>query len=902
MRPLTQAQTSELYQYDAKVDQFLASGQVDSLLHYNRLKLALCKSSGNQTLWAWVCMETADFLEEQVGEPAAGEFLETMWPQRWHEPQNAKDCEPFAYMLAGQARFHMQKGKFVQATQAYEQVASWYEKYLFPEFEVEEMVFKPLGNCYTRLGENDKAIVVFQKGLQFCSNPESMAGFYLNLGKAYWNKDAFQEADRFYHEGLLLNRISAQKRGLLLGALAQSCLDQNRLQEALQNVTTSLALLKNEPAYHSRLTAGVVYTRLKRWHDAEKALTLASKEATNSFGAHSRELAKCRIAQAELLLEQGRCESSLEVSNQALNAVLPWFTAKNPFENPEETRFYEENAIFEALAIKAAAAAAFYDQSGNLESLRTALECHRLAWRAETNLRHAYQYGSSKLFLQHAARKREEAAMAIARKLFEKTADQSILNAAFQIAERSKAALLSEAIHDNLIEQRLASADTRPTQLGALKQNLAYFEKLLLLNPESAERPTWQREADELLSQIRQLEQSLKYSFQTGPLFEVITIRDIQNLLSKDETFVEYFVTPETMEVFVVQKNQEPAWLSVPLDDSLKALVTRFNGYFLDPNDMLNTPAAYLAVAFQLGLRVLPPDVRAHTDLLIVPDGFVNFIPFDALLTDAPAAGTTLRNASYLIRKHCVRYGWSGNVLAQQQKLTSHSRQTACFAPGFEHRERGLAPLLFNPQESPADAQLFSGPAANTSNFVQSAGQHRILHLSTHAFASVENKQPPRLELFDQPLYLPDIYALRLQTDLVTLSACQTGLGRNESGEGVMSLARAFAQAGAACVVSSLWSVNDRSTGQILAVFYRQLAGGVPISNALRNAKLQYLEDEQTPDLMQSPYYWAGLSMVGDNRRSGSTNTGIWWWVLAGVGCLSIIWCIRYHLKKRNDR
>ena len=101
MRPLTQAQTSELYQYDAKVDQFLASGQVDSLLHYNRLKLALCKSSGNQTLWAWVCMETADFLEEQVGEPAAGEFLETMWPQRWHEPQNAKDCEPFAYMLAG---------------------------------------------------------------------------------------------------------------------------------------------------------------------------------------------------------------------------------------------------------------------------------------------------------------------------------------------------------------------------------------------------------------------------------------------------------------------------------------------------------------------------------------------------------------------------------------------------------------------------------------------------------------------------------------------------------------------------------------------------------------------------------------------------------------------------------
>ena len=81
----------------------------------------------------------------------------------------------------------------------------------------------------------------------------------------------------------------------------------------------------------------------------------------------------------------------------------------------------------------------------------------------------------------------------------------------------------------------------------------------------------------------------------------------------------------------------------------------------------------------------------------------------------------------------------------------------------------------------------------------------------------VPQDQLPRLELFDQPLFLPSIYALPLQADLVTLSACQTGLGHEQSGEGVMSLARAFAQAGAACVVSSLWSVNDQSTSRLLA-------------------------------------------------------------------------------------
>ena len=96
----------------------------------------------------------------------------------------------------------------------------------------------------------------------------------------------------------------------------------------------------------------------------------------------------------------------------------------------------------------------------------------------------------------------------------------------------------------------------------------------------------------------------------------------------------------------------------------------------------------------------------------------------------------------------------------------------------------------------------------------------------------------------------------------MVLSACDTGLGKLETGEGIRSLGRSFAEAGAEVILFSLWNVYDESSSEIMIHFYRQLVAGYPIDEALRMAKLQYLQDAD--EIMRHPFYWSGFIATGD--------------------------------------
>lgn len=891
-------QSADVLRYNAQLDRFYAENNRDSFLFYLNLKAQASRQADSLALWSWLILQGADYLSETGDDAAATAYLEQQLPQCWRKPQTMAEWEAYSFVQATRGWNLAQAGRLVAAVQALEAAAAAYEQYHFADLDPVESLYKQLGNCYTRLGDNDKAIAVFQKALKMGGDPETLAGLYGNLGKAYWNQQDFHAAAKYYKKGLDFPKLSPLKRGLLLGAMAQTSLDQGLLPDARRDVTASLRLLEplGEPGqayrYHSRLTAGIIYTRTGKLPEAARMLDRAREDALAVFGRHSRELAKCDIARAEVWNAQGDFLPAITTANQALMAVCPNFSPQNPLKNPDPASFYEEIAIVEALTVKAEAAVSSYQINGDISWLSLALECHDLAWQAELKLRRIYQYTTSKLFLQSDARSREAHAMRAARLLYEKTLDPAVLARGFQMAERSKAALLNEAVHENLISQRLVSADPRLAQLGSLRQNLSYFEKQILLNSGSEALNDWRRDADLLVAQINQLESALKTDYPLPDYFSNIGTPETLDVLQEGEALLEYFVGPAYVELFVVRKNQPAIWHSCPLDQTLNTCFNQFQQYFSDQNAILNDPKGYLDAAWKLGELVLPPEARSVQKLLVVPDGFLNFLPFDALLLSAPDGATNLRNAAYLVRSHGVRFAWSLRVLRQQRALNKRAPAMALtLAPGFSDGRRGLAALPFNASEGPANAQLLGGAQATAADFLALAGNFRILHLSTHAFAETAGGQPPRLECFDQALYLPEIYALALKADLVTLSACQTGLGQSHAGEGVMSLARAFAQAGAACVVSSLWSVNDQSTGQLLDVFYRKLEAGESTAAAIRSAKLSYLGSPQIRGAMQSPYFWAGLSVVGDDRALVESDGNRWIWVLGLVVVLAgLLW------------
>jgi hypothetical protein len=375
--------------------------------------------------------------------------------------------------------------------------------------------------------------------------------------------------------------------------------------------------------------------------------------------------------------------------------------------------------------------------------------------------------------------------------------------------------------------------------------------------------------------------------------------------ITEGEILTEYFVSRNWLDVFVLSGSVVIAWHRVPNDADLQSLSSRFLTFFENAGAIIADPAGYLETAYALWQKIIPAETASAQRLTIVPDGFLNFIPFEALVTALPEGAPSLRTAAYLIRRQEIRYAWSLATLRQQEALISKAPKFLLgVAPLFEGGERGLAPLAAGKAEwqtLPAGKiQTLLGPLADTAHFITAAGQYRILHLSTHARADLRENRPPLIELYDAALLLPDIYALPLQADLVILSACQTGLGVEQKGEGVMSLARAFAQGGAACILSSLWSVNDRSTVRLFQDFYHETAEGQPVAAALRRAKLNYIDDKSIAATGQSPYFWAGMVAVGSNREINMPH-GFAWGLFGWLGLVvSVIVGLAYFMARRR--
>jgi CHAT domain-containing protein len=185
-----------------------------------------------------------------------------------------------------------------------------------------------------------------------------------------------------------------------------------------------------------------------------------------------------------------------------------------------------------------------------------------------------------------------------------------------------------------------------------------------------------------------------------------------------------------------------------------------------------------------------------------------------------------------------------------------------------------LGPLPASGEEVATVARLLSGSAwygeaASLETFRREAGRSRILHLSTHGkaddrtgdYAYLAFGVPGDSVAFDK-LYARDLYSLSLSADMVVLSACETGIGQLRRGEGIVSLARAFAYAGARSIFTTLWQVSDSKTAGLLRLFYKNISRGLSRDASLHQAKLDYLKNNRGEAL--HPFFWAGMIGIGD--------------------------------------
>ncbi|MEO1055114.1 MAG: CHAT domain-containing protein, partial [Bacteroidota bacterium] len=343
-------------------------------------------------------------------------------------------------------------------------------------------------------------------------------------------------------------------------------------------------------------------------------------------------------------------------------------------------------------------------------------------------------------------------------------------------------------------------------------------------------------------------------------------------------------------------KDDDPTVYSIPIDTTITEKIENFRS-LLSKKGLAETDSGYykkLSSESHYLFEKLLAQPLANLDekvkqLIIIPDAELGYLPFELLLTDQVGqAKLNFRTLPYLLKAYSVQYAYSttllldrvSNDLEATSGLISYapiyaSELTDSIAVERSGRYRdAIVPLEWNDKEAQAINQYVSGEtylaqAATESAFKANAKNSRILHLAMHAFVDDEDPMNSKLvftqdndSIEDGFLHTFELYNMDLNAELVVLSACETGYGKLVKGEGIMSLARGFSYAGVPSVVMSHWQVDDFSTSQIMELFYKNLADGLTKDEALRQAKLEFLET--TEELRTHPFFWGSFVLLGD--------------------------------------
>ncbi|MBL7827282.1 MAG: CHAT domain-containing protein [Saprospiraceae bacterium] len=389
----------------------------------------------------------------------------------------------------------------------------------------------------------------------------------------------------------------------------------------------------------------------------------------------------------------------------------------------------------------------------------------------------------------------------------------------------------------------------------------------------------------------------LKYDQQS------IGLKALQSRLTSNQTLLEYFTGDSSIFVFIVQQNSASI-RRLPRDFPLKQWVADFRsgvyGYHTTPKPTPQlyeqSTRQYAESALHLYEKLIKPfEKELKSELIIVPSEELANLPFEALLVANPKDLSSFAGYPFLVRQKAIHYAYSatfmvqlmdkqhrkkpeGNLLAMAPYFFRSPEQSQQLLNNEATRRFGLGELPYSGEEViraqkqiGVQSVIKLGAEADKAVFESLAPDFKMLHLATHGKANAKDGSfsfiafaADKAGSQDGLLTAGELYNFNLNADVVLLSACETGIGEVQRGEGISSLARAFAYAGAKCIISSLWSVNDRSTMELVDHFYGELKKGKPKNLALANAKRMYLD--QNPGRQSHPFFWAGMVAVGDMK------------------------------------
>ncbi|MEZ4847315.1 MAG: CHAT domain-containing protein [Bacteroidia bacterium] len=756
------------------------------------------------------------------------------------------------------------------------------------------------------------------------------------IGLEYFGLKDYEKSNQFFEKAFEMLQSPIQKGGTLVNL--GSLYTKNNPDKALDYYFKALPFL--EGSNHSYLTTclmniGIVYEGMGEFEKALKFHHQSLAIKKQILAPTSKEMIVAYINLGSVHLSMKKFDMAREYYQKSILFNLPEFTHQNVYRHPDRTQvpLYDASYI-NSLRGKGNTFWKEANENNDLGLLFHADTCFQLAMYTIEKMRKSFRDEDSKYSLLESYYDIYERAIQINLKIYELTRDTTYLYRVFNLTEKSKAVALSDVFKANRAWEHAALPSALTEKVERLKNELVYLESVIFQMKNGGDssvlvdaelQMTFKRRAyDSLLNEI---ESSYSAYYQLKYGAEVASMEEIQRQLSEEEVFITYFWGGEILFGLAISKD-DYQFFSREIPEDLSQKMREFHRILTSSEEL----PAFTRISADLYNSLLKP-LEGHLlnrKIIISPSGLLGLIPFEVLLKELPESNSlSFSSLPFLVQENPIAYTYSGTFLIEDKMTSTKSDKVLAFAPAFNSAENSASTELATNALSNQRKDTLRGKLANLkgiyrevallgelfsvlklekemateSAFKSLAQDYGILHLATHAI--INAAEPANSYLIftttndttsdkeDNNLYAWELYNMRLNAQMAVLSACNTGFGKLQRGEGVMSLGRAFAYAGVPSIVMSLWPAEDESTADLMGYFYEGLAEGQSKDEALRNAKLRFLKE--MPPSKHHPFYWAGFVVQGDAGPLKSNEIPLWIWGL----CVALIGCFYAILRKK---
>lgn len=745
-----------------------------------------------------------------------------------------------------------------------------------------------IGKLQYDAGDWQRAIDDYRRALEIRRATGDFAGqaFALqNMAAAYGALGEPAQALDLLRQGLPLCRSAKDRRceADTLRAVAGNCRELNQLPAAIENYQLSLSVRRamgdRRGEADTLAFLGLTQSRLSQTAAASSTLT-QSLDLAKSTGDRRTEAADMNYL----------AENSLRAGKPA--EAADWATRSLAVYHELQSRAGEEDAL-EQLA-RAESAQGNLDSARHhmeqalqlIEVSRTRADSEQLRASFFANRQDAYAFYIGLLMRAHAA-----------------SSDPTLLAQAFDTSERARARSLVEMLAGSGADPR-RDADPALVQRQrevAQQLNAKGSRLLAIANASSPAAAALHKDIQALEAEYDDVEAAIRKS---SPRYAALARQSSvsadrlrRDLLDNDTVLLE-FTLAEPHSFLWIATRDALAFRELPPRETLENAAREAMQPLVARDENTATSAARHLSQLLFGNSWTIPSGKR---LAIVPAGALQTVPIGMLpipgssepilarheivtlpslsalaalrqqaANRAPATKTVAVFADPLFDTAAPSEPADSRILEHLTDASSDSGATHLRIPRLPYTLREADEILRAAGPASSNLRAVGAKATREAALDPSLADYRFIHFATHGYLDTERPSLSALVLsqldaqnhpVDGFLRVDDIYNLRLNADLVVLSACETGLGKEVRGEGLMGLTRAFLYAGAPRVIVSLWNVNDRATASLMGALYRNmLRQGMRPAQALRRAQLELRRNKQ----WSSPYYWAAFELQGD--------------------------------------